>query len=87
MGKARGEVLRCGFGGEAHPWLLLELRVVLRGVWSAFSGGVSEADAVDDWEDTDSLLPMDPSSGAELGQPPVCDTEEGERRETETEGW
>ena len=73
-------------GGGAHPRLLLELRVVLRGVWSAFSGGVSEADAVDDWEDTDSLLPMEPSSGAELGQP-VCDTEEGEGRETESARW
>ena len=42
--------------------LLAVLKVVLRGAWSFFSMGVSEADAEDECEDTDSLLPIDVSS-------------------------
>lgn len=47
---------------ELHP----ELRQALSRVCSLFSGGVSEVDADDDWDDTDSLLPIEVSSVARL---------------------
>lgn len=53
--------------------MLPELRLVLSGAWSLLSVGISEAEADDDWEDTDSLLPIDVSSVVKLS--PTADTE------------
>lgn len=47
---------------------------MLSGVWSLFSGGVSETEADDDWDDTDSLLPIDVSSVVRLELSPTADT-------------
>lgn len=44
------------------------------GTWSLFSVAVSEAEADDDWDDTDSLLPIDVSSVARLELSPTADT-------------
>lgn len=54
--------------------LLPEQSVVLSGAWSLLSVDVSEADAEDDWDDTDSLLPIDVSSVARLELLPTADT-------------
>ena len=43
--------------------------------WSAFSVGISGAEADDDWDDTDSLLPIDVSSAARLEPSPTADTQ------------
>lgn len=61
-------------GGVTHLGLLPELRLLLSGTWSLLSVGVSEAEADDDWDDTDSLLPIDVSSVARLGASPTEDT-------------
>lgn len=58
-------------GGVTHLGLLPELRLLLSGTWSLLSVGVSEAEAEDDWDDTDSLLPIDVSSVARLGVSPA----------------
>ncbi|TNN89550.1 hypothetical protein EYF80_000153 [Liparis tanakae] len=52
---------RCGTCAERTTdlELLPELRLVLSGTWSLFSAGISEAEADDDWDDTDSLLPIE----------------------------
>lgn len=55
--------------------MLPELRLVLSGAWSLLSVGISEAEADDDWEDTDSLLPIDVSSVVKLELSPTADTE------------
>lgn len=47
---------------------------MLSGAWSLLSGGVSEAEADDDWDDTDSLLPIDVSSVVRLELSPTADT-------------
>lgn len=65
-------------GGDTHLGLLPELRLLLRGTWSLLSVGVSEAEADDDWDDTDSLLPIDVSSVARLGASPAGDTDRGD---------
>lgn len=54
--------------------LLPELRLLLSGTWSLLSVGVSEAEADDDCDDTDSLLPIDVSSVARLEASPTEDT-------------
>lgn len=54
--------------------LLPELRLAFIGAWSLFSVGVSEAEADDDWDDTDSLLPIDVSSVVKLEPSPTADT-------------
>lgn len=56
------------------PELLPELRLVASGTWSLFSVVVSEVEADDDWDDTDSLLPIDVSSVARPEPPPSPDT-------------
>ena len=56
-----------------HLELLPELRLALSGTWSLFSGA-SEAEADDDWDDTDSLLPIDVSSVARLELSATTDT-------------
>lgn len=61
-------------GGVTHLGLLPELRLLLSGTWSLLSVGVSEAEADDDWDDTDSLLPIDVSSAARLGASPAAHT-------------
>ncbi len=53
---------------------LPELRPVLTGLWSLFSIGTSEAEADDDWDDTDSLLPIDVSSVVRMELSPTADT-------------
>lgn len=58
-----------------HLELLPELRVVHSGAWSGFSEAVSEAEADDDWDETDSLLPIDVSSVAWLELSPTADAE------------
>lgn len=65
-------------GRDTHLGLLPELRLLLSGTWSLFSAGVSEAEADDDWDDTDSLLPIDVSSVARLGAWPAADTDAGD---------
>lgn len=64
-------------GGDTHLGLLPELRLLLSGTWSLLSVGVSEAEADDDWDDIDSLLPIDVSSVARLGASPAEDTDRG----------
>lgn len=54
--------------------LLPELRLLLSGTWSLLSVGVSEAEADDDCDDTDSLLPIDVSSVVRLEASPTEDT-------------
>lgn len=54
--------------------LLPELRLLLSGAWSVLSVGVSEAEADDDWDDTDSLLPIDVSSAVRLEPSPTADS-------------
>lgn len=59
----------------SHLELLPELRLAHSGAWSVFSEGVSEAEADDDWDETDSLLPIDVSSVARLELSPTADAE------------
>lgn len=47
---------------------------MLSGAWSVFSVVVSEAEADDDWDDTDSLLPIEVSSVVRLELSPTADT-------------
>lgn len=53
--------------------MLPELRLVLSGAWSLLSVDISEAEADDDWDDTDSLLPIDVSSVVRLELSPTVD--------------
>ncbi len=47
---------------------------MLSGAWSVFSVVISEAEADDDWDDTDSLLPIEVSSVVRLELSPTADT-------------
>lgn len=46
---------------------------MLSGAWSLLSVDISEAEADDDWDDTDSLLPIDVSSVVRLELSPTVD--------------
>lgn len=52
------------------------LRLELSGGWSPFSAAISEADADDDCDDTDSLLPIEVSSVARLELSAIADNKE-----------
>lgn len=60
--------------------LLPVLRLVLSGAWSHFSGGISEVEADDDWDDTDSLLLSDVSSAVRQEPSPTVDTKEKKKK-------
>lgn len=51
--------------------LLPELRLVVSVGWSAFSS--SEVEADDDWDDTDSLLPIEVSSAVKTEPSPAAE--------------